>query len=90
MGKIEDAVLASRQLTPEQARVWAWFAERGVDPGPAAYDAILGGVARVEALVAWEYTNAVLGSIRRPDLWDNAYVSSVVSRVGAQIGGWSQ
>ena len=47
-------------------------------------------LARVEALVAWEYTNAVLGSLRRPDLWDNAYVSSVVSRVGAQIGGWSQ
>ena len=45
---------------------------------------------RVEALVAWEYTNAVLGSLRRPDLWDNAYVSSVVSRVGQQIGGWSQ
>lgn len=45
---------------------------------------------RVEQLIAWEITNAFLGSIRRPDLWDNAYVSSVVSRVGAQIGGWSQ
>ena len=45
---------------------------------------------RVEALVAWEYTNAVLGSLRRPDLWDGSYVSSVVSRVGQQIGGWSQ
>ena len=48
------------------------------------------GLGRAERLVAWEYTNAVLGSLRRPDLWDNAYVSSVVSRVGAQIGGWSQ
>lgn len=45
---------------------------------------------RVEKLVAWEYTNAVLGSLRRPDLWDNAYVSSVVTRVGQQLGGWSQ
>ena len=45
---------------------------------------------RVEQLVSWEITNAFLGSIRRPDLWDNAYVSSVVSRVGQQIGGWSQ
>ena len=46
MGAIEDAVLASRKLTPEQARVWGWFAEVGIDPGPAAYDAILGGVGR--------------------------------------------
>ena len=45
---------------------------------------------RVEQLISWEITNAFLGSIRRPDLWDGAYVSSVVARVGQQIGGWSQ
>lgn len=44
---------------------------------------------RVERLVAWEITNAFLGSIRRPDLWDGPYVSSVTARVGAAIGGWS-
>ena len=44
---------------------------------------------RVERLVAWEITNAFLGSIRRPDLWDGPYVSSVLTRVGQQIGGWS-
>lgn len=44
---------------------------------------------RVERLVAWEITNAFLGSIRRPDLWDGPYVSSVVAGVGQQIGGWS-
>ena len=45
---------------------------------------------RVEQLISWELTNAILGKLNRPDLWDNSYVSSVVSRVGAQIGGWSQ
>lgn len=44
---------------------------------------------RVEQLVAWEITNAFLSSIRRPDLWDGPYVSSVPARVGAAIGGWS-
>ena len=33
-------------------------------------------------------TNASLSSIRRPDLWDGPYVSSVTARVGAAIGGW--
>lgn len=44
---------------------------------------------RVERLNAWEITNAFLSSIRRPDLWDGPYVSSVVAGVGQQIGGWS-
>ena len=46
MTDIRDAVLRSRQLTPEQARVWAWFAEEKIDPGPSAYDTILGSVGR--------------------------------------------
>lgn len=46
MSDISDAVLRSRQLTDEQQRVWDWFKEQAIDPGPAAYDAILGSVGR--------------------------------------------
>lgn len=43
---------------------------------------------RVEALIAHETTNARLGMLQRSDLWDGAYVSSVVRRVGEWIGGY--
>lgn len=43
---------------------------------------------RVEALVAWETANATLGLLKRGDLGDSNYVSSVVSRVRDWIGGW--
>jgi len=45
---------------------------------------------RVEALVSWETVNARLGLLQRPDLFDGAYVSSVVNRVAAQMGGWQK
>jgi len=45
---------------------------------------------RVEALVSWETTNARLGLLQRSDLFDGAYVSSVVNRVAAKMGGWKQ
>ena len=43
---------------------------------------------RVEALIAHETTNARLGMLQRSDLWDGAYVSSVVRRVGERMGGY--
>ncbi len=45
---------------------------------------------RVEALIAHETTNARLGLLQRSDLFDGAYVSSVVNRVAAKMGGWKQ
>lgn len=45
---------------------------------------------RVEQLTSWELANALLGKLNRADLFDGAYASSVVARVGQQIGGWSQ
>lgn len=45
---------------------------------------------RVEALLAWETANATLGLLRRGDLADGPYVSSVTNRVRDWIGGWSQ
>ena len=47
--------------------------------------------ARVEALVAWELTNAILGQLQRSDLWDtSSYVGSVNRRVEQWLGGWKQ
>ena len=45
---------------------------------------------RVERLISWEFTNTLLTRMKRIDLADNSYVSSVVSRVGVEMGGWSQ
>ena len=47
--------------------------------------------ARVEPLVTWELTNALLGQLQRPDLWDtSSYVGSVNRRVEQWLGGWKQ
>lgn len=44
---------------------------------------------RVEKLVVWELTNAILTRLGRSDLWDGAYISTVSTRVGQQMGGWA-
>ena len=43
---------------------------------------------KVEALIAWETTNAALTWLKRSDLWDGSYVSSVTTRVRDMVGGW--
>lgn len=43
---------------------------------------------RVEALVAWETVNGILGVLRRGDLWDGPVVGNLVTRVSAYVGGW--
>ena len=73
-------------LPPNCGDYWCGCAS-GVGTWPPKID-VSQPLDRVERLVAWEITNAFLGSIRRPDLWDGPYVSSVTARVGAAIGGW--
>lgn len=43
---------------------------------------------RVEPLISWEVCNATLGLLQLSSKWDGAYVSSVTTRVAAEIGGW--
>lgn len=43
---------------------------------------------RVEALVAWETANGLLGFLNRPDLWDGPVVSGIVNRAATLCGGW--
>lgn len=43
---------------------------------------------RTEALVAWETVNGFLGVLRRGDLFDGPYVTSVNNRASALVGGW--
>lgn len=74
-------------LPPNCGDAWCGCAV-GIGSWPPAVDASQ-PADRVEKLVVWETTNAILGRLNRPDLWDNAYVSSVVTRVGQQMGGWA-
>ena len=74
--------------TPNCGSLWCGCAS-GIGSWPPKVDAS-DVPSRVEQLISWELTNALLGKLNRADLFDGAYVSSVVSRVGQQIGGWSQ